>query len=97
LAQIVTGDVNGPIGSFGKSFTNRPTDTLRAGTQNYNFASVRFLQLQRLFERVGIGFVHGELDVGEVDPSSLSVNPDARVALRDLFDGNNNLHSFSGP
>jgi hypothetical protein len=43
-------------------------DALRPGAEDDHFAAVLFLELQRLFERVGVGLVQRELKIGLFNP-----------------------------
>ena len=95
VAEVVAVDVDGAIGALGQRFANRGADALRAGAEHDDFAAVLLLELQRLFERVGIRLVHGELDVGLFNPFAGGVDAHLRIALRDLFDGDDDFHLFS--
>jgi len=61
---------------------------IRPQAQHYHFAGVLFLELQGFLERVGIRLVDLEPPIAFLDPLSGSVDPEGRVARRDLLDRN---------
>jgi len=80
------------IRSFGEGFANRGSDALRARTEDDDLAAVLLLQLQRLFQRVGVGLIEGPLKICLFNPPSGGVDADRSIALRHLFDSDHNLH-----
>ncbi len=67
-AQIVFFDVDGAVGAFGQRLADGLRGARRAGAQRDDFAAVLLLQLQRLFERVGVGLVDLVGEIGFLDP-----------------------------
>ena len=94
-AEIVAKDVDGAVGALGQSFAKGCADALRAGADDDDFAAMLLLEPQRFFEGVGVGLVQGELEIGFVDPSAGGVDAERRIALGDLFDGDDDFHSCS--
>ncbi len=90
--EIVAEDVNGAVCALGESFADGGPDALGAGCENDDFAAVLFLELQGFFEGVGVGLVHGVLEIGLVDPFAGGVDADLGVAVGDLFDGYDDFH-----
>ncbi len=67
-------------------------DALGAGAEDDDFAAVLLFELQGFFEGVGVGFVHGVLEVGLFDPLAGGVDADLCIALGDLLDGDDDFH-----
>ena len=60
--------MDGAVGALGEGFAQGGGDALGPGAEGDDFAAMLFLQLQGLFERVGVGLVDGVGEVGVVDP-----------------------------
>ena len=60
-------DVDGAVGAFGQGFAQRGGDALRPGAEGDHLAAILFLQLQRLFQRVGVRLVDAIGEVAFVD------------------------------
>ena len=56
-ARILVFDVDGAVGALGERFANGLRGARRTDAQRHDFAAVLLLQLQALFQRVGIGLV----------------------------------------
>jgi hypothetical protein len=90
--QIVAGNVDGTVGTFGKGFADGLADALGTGGEDNDFAAVLLFELKSFFKGVGVGLVEGELEVGFVDPLGRRVDADLGVAFGDLFDGYDDFH-----
>jgi hypothetical protein len=86
--------VDGAVGAFGEGFADGFAGALGAGAQDDDFTAMGFLELKGFFEGVGVGLVHGELDVLEVDPFARGVDAYAGIAFGDLLDCYNDFHCF---
>jgi len=84
-------------GAFGQRLANGLRTTLRTGQQRDDLAAVLFLQLQRFFECIGIGLVDLIAEIVFIDPVTSRVDAQARIPDRDLFDGDDDLHTFCAP
>ena len=91
--EVVGFDVNGAVGAFGEGFADGGTDALGSCAEHDDFAAVLLLELQGFFERVGVGLVHGALQVGFFDPFAGAVDAHLRIALGDLLDGDDDFHT----
>ena len=61
-------DVDGAVGALGERLAQGGGDAFRAGAEDDHLAAVLLLELQRLFEGVGVGLVDGVGEVVFVDP-----------------------------
>jgi hypothetical protein len=86
-------NLDGAVGAFGEGFTDGGSGAVGSGGKDYDFAAVLFLQLKRVFEGVGVGLVHGELNVRFFDPFTGGIDANGRIALGDLFDANDDFHA----
>ena len=60
--------MDGAVGALGQRFANGLGGARRSGAQRDDFAAVLFLQLQSLFERIGVRLVDLVGEVGFLDP-----------------------------
>jgi hypothetical protein len=51
-----------------------------------------FLQANRFFDRDFVERVHGEFDIGRLDPGPIGLDPDLDVVIDDALDGDQYLH-----
>ena len=72
-------------------------DALWAGGEDDDFAvgAGLLFELQGFFEGVGVGLVHGVLDVGFFNPFAGGVDADWGVAVGNLFDGYDDFHDVT--
>ena len=52
-----------------------------------------FLELEGLFKGIGVGLIEGVLEVGFFNPLGVSVDANLCIAIWNLFDGYDDLHS----
>ncbi len=90
LGEIVIGDVNGAVSAFCESFLDGLLHTLWTHGKDDHFAAMLFLEAQRFFERVTVGLVHLEADVGLLDP--VSSNRQRRVLRGNLLNADDDVH-----
>ncbi len=79
-------DMDGAVGAFGQSFADGLGGLRRTGAQNHHFAAKLFTQLQRFFQRIGVGFVHFVAEIRFVKPVAGGVGAKCGIPRRDLLD-----------
>ena len=93
--EVIATDVDAAVGALGEGLADGWSDPLGSGGEDDDFAAVLFLELKGFFQGVGVGFVEGELEVGLLNPLAGRVDADRRIAVGNLFDGNDDFHGFS--
>ena len=96
-SQVFFFDVDGAVGAFGQCLADGLRSAGRSGAQGDHFAPVLFLQLQSLFQGVGIRLIDLETQVVLLNPAAARVDAKLRIANRNLLDGNDNFHEKSQP
>src|SRR5271154_4427595 len=91
MDEAVVFEMDRPICALGESLAQYRLGAGRAGGDRDYLAAVLFLLSQRLFEGIGIGFVHFVRDVF-ANPGPGFIQLERRVFLGDLLDTDKNLH-----
>ncbi len=92
---MVVGDVDAAVGAFGQRFLDGLLGALRAHRNSDHFAAVFFFQAQRFFERVAIGLVRFEADVGFANPCAAFGDGERRIFRGNLLDANADFQESS--
>ncbi len=81
-----------PIGAFGERLAYGLRSARGPGAQRHHFAAALLLKLQGFFERVGVGLVDLEAEIGFLNPAAAGVHSQLRVADRYLLYADDYLH-----
>ena len=95
LVELIVGDVDAAIGAFGEGFLDCLLGALGAHRNGDDFAAVLFLQAQCFFERVAIGLVCFESDVGFANPRAAFDDGEGRIFGGNLFDADSDFQDSS--
>ena len=90
--EVVGFNLDRAVGSFGEGFADGGSGALGASGEDYDFAAVFLFELEGFFEGVGIGLVHGELDVRLFDRFAGAGDANLGIAIRNLFDADDDFH-----
>ena len=90
--EVVLFDVNRAVGALGERFADGLRGPGGPGAQRDHLAAVLLFQLQRFFERVGVGLIDLVVQIGFLNPPAGRIYAELRVADGDLLNRNDDFH-----
>jgi hypothetical protein len=89
--------VDGAVGALGQGLLDGLLGALGAEGNDDDLAAMLLLEPKRLLERVAVGLVHLETDVGFANPALMFADGQGSVASGNLFDANSDFQFSSYP